>query len=252
MVYKDKICYCGNIFTPMSSTSKYCSPECYKKKRKEWLKNDKKNNPQKYIERKKIYHQNRINSNREKGLIRLSERLYKCAICGDIFIPKGTGSNRYCKDDCKKIAADKNTKRLRKLNPERAKISNNNFYYRHKKEILENRKNDINYVIMNKQRGRVAHAVKHQGTIKVDKTIKLIGCSIDELKKYLEKQFKPGMTWKNYGIYGWHIDHIIPCCIFNLVEEEQQRICFHYTNLQPLWAKDNLTKGAKVFYNEVT
>ncbi len=250
MVYKDKICYCGNVFTPMSGTSKYCSSSCYKKKREEWLINDKKNNPQKYIERKKLYHQNFINRLKEKGLIPLSERLYKCVICNNIFKPKAP-SSKYCRDDCKKIAANRNTKRLRKLYPERTKISNNNFYYRHKKEILEDRKNDINYMIMNKQRGRIAHIIKHQGTIKADKTIKLIGCSIDELKIHLEKQFEEGMNWKNYGKNGWHIDHIIPCSIFNLNEEEQQRICFHYTNLQPLWAEDNLKKCAKVEYNEV-
>lgn len=72
-------------------------------------------------------------------------------------------------------------------------------------------------------------------------TIDFIGCSIDELKLYLEKQFIDGMTWKNYG--DWHIDHIRPCCSFDLTDPEQQMECFHYTNLRPLWAKDNLAKG---------
>jgi hypothetical protein len=77
------------------------------------------------------------------------------------------------------------------------------------------------------------------------RTIKLIGCSIAELKKHLEKQFLPSMTWENHNIKGWHIDHIRPISSFNLSDPEQQKICFHYSNLQPLWAEDNLRKNKK-------
>ncbi|NBQ17559.1 hypothetical protein EBU24_04530 [bacterium] len=77
-------------------------------------------------------------------------------------------------------------------------------------------------------------------------TMELLGCSIEELKIYLEKQFVKGMCWNNYGKKGWHIDHILPCASFDLTDPEQQKICFHYTNLQPLWAKDNYKKRDKV------
>ena len=73
----------------------------------------------------------------------------------------------------------------------------------------------------------------------------IIGCSISELKKHLEAQFQPGMTWENRGNTGWHIDHIKPKSSFDLSDPEQQKACFHYTNLQPLWEADNLKKGAK-------
>ena len=65
------------------------------------------------------------------------------------------------------------------------------------------------------------------------------------LKQYnpVMKKFVSGMSWENYG--KWHIDHIKPCASFNLLEEDEQKKCFHYTNLQPLWAKDNLKKGGK-------
>lgn len=72
-------------------------------------------------------------------------------------------------------------------------------------------------------------------------TLDLIGCSAKQLKEYIESKFLYGMSWENYG--EWHIDHIIPCTSFNLNEESEQRRCFHYSNLQPLWAKDNLRKG---------
>ena len=76
-------------------------------------------------------------------------------------------------------------------------------------------------------------------------TIELLGCSLQYFKKYIEKQLKEGMTWGNYGFYSWHLDHIRPCSLFNLTEPEQQRQCFNYKNLQPLWAIDNFRKQNK-------
>lgn len=74
--------------------------------------------------------------------------------------------------------------------------------------------------------------------------VKSLGCSLDQLKLHLENQFKPGMTWENRG-KAWHIDHIKPISKFNLLEQSEQEKACHYTNLQPLWAKENLSKGNK-------
>jgi hypothetical protein len=75
-------------------------------------------------------------------------------------------------------------------------------------------------------------------------TLKLVGCTLDELKQYLEIQFQSGMTWENYG--SWHIDHIKPFAAFDdLTDPEQQKEACHYSNLQPLWAEDNIRKGGK-------
>ena len=81
-------------------------------------------------------------------------------------------------------------------------------------------------------------------------SIKLIGCSVTKLLKHLEDQFyqhpQSGeiMTWENYGVHGWHVDHIRPCASFDLEDEKQQLECFNYKNLQPLWADENLSKSA--------
>ena len=91
-------------------------------------------------------------------------------------------------------------------------------------------------------RNRLGLAVKS----KSDNTLNLIGCTGALLKKHLESKFLPGMSWSNYGLHGWHIDHIKPCAAFNLLLASEQRTCFRYTNLQPLWAKDNLRKSATV------
>jgi hypothetical protein len=97
---------------------------------------------------------------------------------------------------------------------------------------------------------RLVHSLRNRlvkvlhGVGKSASTVALLGCSRQELKQHLEKQFQDGMTWDNYG--AWHIDHRLPCASFDLSDQAQQKICFHYTNLQPLWAKDNLRKGARV------
>ena len=73
----------------------------------------------------------------------------------------------------------------------------------------------------------------------------LTGCTGQQLVAHLEAQFLPGMTWANYAIDGWHIDHIRPCASFDLTDPEQQKECFHFSNLQPLWAEDNIRKSDK-------
>ena len=80
---------------------------------------------------------------------------------------------------------------------------------------------------------------------KTNKTFDIIGCAPQFLKEYLEKQFSEGMSWDNYGFYGWHIDHKIPLSSADN-EEDIYKLC-NYTNLQPLWATDNLKKSNKIF-----
>ena len=103
-------------------------------------------------------------------------------------------------------------------------------------------KTDIKYRIMRRLRNRI-----YYGMLKYKKSNtfeKLTGAPIEIVWKHLESKFKPGMTKENYG--KWHIDHIIPCSSFDLSKPEQQTKCFHYSNIQPLWAEENLKKGAKL------
>jgi len=104
------------------------------------------------------------------------------------------------------------------------------------------RKTDIGFKIKIQVSDRMRKALKGTKTKKASKTTDLLGCSIQQLKIYLSKQFLHGMTWENYG--KWHIDHKRPCASFELSNPSEQKICFHFSNLQPLWAKDNLKKGA--------
>lgn len=93
--------------------------------------------------------------------------------------------------------------------------------------------------------GRIWQLLAGCGGKKTESTLQLLGCSLEEFKICIEAAWLPGMSWENYGFYGWHLDHIRPCASFDLTDPEQQRVCFHYMNFQPLWAADNLRKGAK-------
>lgn len=97
--------------------------------------------------------------------------------------------------------------------------------------------------LMQAIRSRIRNAIKSKGGFKGQKTLEMIGCSADHLKAWLTFFFQPGMSWENYG--EWHIDHVRPCAHFDLTNPDQQKECFNYTNLQPLWGKDNLKKGAR-------
>jgi hypothetical protein len=107
-----------------------------------------------------------------------------------------------------------------------------------KESRLRHRKNSPYYKYSNSLRRRINHFVKEKDFSVSD----LIGCSSEEFRQYLEKQFVSGMTWENYGVHGWHIDHIIPLSSARDDLERLKQLC-HYTNLQPLWAEDNRRKS---------
>jgi len=114
-----------------------------------------------------------------------------------------------------------------------------------KQKFNEKYQNNIQYKLTILLRNTLVLQIKKSNTKKYDKTIKLLGCSIQQFKQHIEEQFKPGMTWENHSFYGWHIDHIKPISKFDLTKEEEQRKCFHYKNLQPLWAIENLSKNGR-------
>jgi hypothetical protein len=107
--------------------------------------------------------------------------------------------------------------------------------------------NDVSFRLRLNLSNRINNAVRFQWGHKSSFTAQLLGCSIEELRAHLESLFLPGMSWGNYG-YGadkWHIDHIKPCALFDLTDSEQQKACFHFSNLQPLWQTDNLRKNKR-------
>jgi hypothetical protein len=114
------------------------------------------------------------------------------------------------------------------------------------KHLKNRRETDHVYALVLRLRGRIHVALRK--TQKASRTLDLVGCTRTELVTHIESQFQPGMSWENRRL--WHLDHIRPCASFDLTDPEQQRLCFHFSNLRPLWAGDNLRKGSK--YNKET
>ena len=171
---------------------------------------------------------------------------------------KKDGFYSSCKE-CKLLYMRKNNlqvnlsaKRLRDINKQNdsEKFYLNNYkrhkryYDKNKKEIYSRKSKNLNYRLNNNLRSRIKKFLKCFNITKNNTTFKIVGCSPEFLKEYLEKQFIDNMSWDNYGIFGWHIDHIIPLSSANN-EEDAHKLC-HYTNLQPLWARDNLIKSNKI------
>jgi hypothetical protein len=103
---------------------------------------------------------------------------------------------------------------------------------------------DVEYKLRSYLRSRIRKAIKSQKALKSSKTVELLGCSVETLRLHLESKFSPGMTWDNYG--KWHIDHIHPLSKTNLSNPQELLRAMNYKNLQPLWAIDNIKKGAKI------
>jgi hypothetical protein len=138
-----------------------------------------------------------------------------------------------------------------KLHKEDYAIRSKKYYKLNKREIKQKIKEwiykkyhtDIRFRLLMNLRHRI-WTVLHKN-IKSETTLKFLGCSIEFFKKYYESKFAVGMTWKKVANGEIHCDHIRPCSSFDLSKLEEQQKCFHYTNLQPLWVKDNLKKGCK-------
>lgn len=155
------------------------------------------------------------------------------------------------------------TRDWKKANPERDKATKHankeqDALY-HKEWVSENREHlnahlrgryakDLQFRLKATLRSRLSAALRaHKFAEKKGSHIEFLECSMAGLIRHLEKLFQPGMSWENYGLKGWHVDHIIPLCQFDLTCEEELRKACHYTNLQPLWAQDNSKKSGKIF-----
>lgn len=129
-------------------------------------------------------------------------------------------------------------KEWRKHNRERANAHQNEMA---KKKYRTNMGFRLRIVVAS----RILAALRSKKNPKSATTEALLGCSIAFFRDYIASQFTDGMSWENHATTGWHIDHRIPCSAFDLSDPEQQRKCFHYTNLQPMWAKQNVLKSGK-------
>ena len=156
---------------------------------------------------------------------------------------------KYRKKNIEKVKAYEKFRNIR--DRDKRNKASREYYAKNKKDLIKKKKiyeanrskKDPSFKLIRNLRRRTLYALK--GKDKSANTMTLLGVpNIEFVWNHLEKSFKPGMTRKNHG--KWHIDHIKPCASFNLTKPSEQRECFHYTNLQPLWASENLAKGSKI------
>lgn len=132
-------------------------------------------------------------------------------------------------------------------NPEKVSASLRKWRRENKQHIndyaAKRYRENLLFRIRTKLSNNINRVIKRQKTRKKSSTAKLIGISIPQFKKHIESLFLPGMSWENRS--SWHIDHFRPCASFDLEDVEQQKMCFHYTNLAPMWPLDNVKKNSK-------
>ena len=138
-------------------------------------------------------------------------------------------------------------------NKKRLSASNSQWHRRNREKVRERKRAEQRKRMsqpfarfISNMRRRINKALSGSGNLKSAPTEKLLGCTFEEFRRHIEKQFDSRMHWGNHSVKGWHIDHIIPCAAFDFSNTAMQRQCFHFTNLRPLWGKKNLRKSAKV------
>tara|TARA_B100001093_G_C26546981_1_gene892796 strand:- start:93 stop:785 length:693 start_codon:yes stop_codon:yes gene_type:complete len=205
---------CDNVFTPKNRKDQvFCSERCADIQGKEdW----KKRNKKKYLagERRRKKEKYSTDKNYSSKLKQRSKKRYHSL-----------------SDDQK---FERNKKNREREDPIKRRKYHKNYQNKRNKE-------DINHRLAGSLRARVRAAIKRDKTIKSFSTMKLVGCTIEELKKHLQSQFDNKMSWQNYG--SWHIDHKKAVSKFDLTNSKEQKKCFNYKNLQPLWGTDNLRKS---------
>lgn len=143
--------------------------------------------------------------------------------------------------------------RLKRLaDPERYREYNRKYYKSKGKLVLRAYRQNPQVRIAVAIRARIRDFLGRKKHKRKSRSVELLGCSVEHLKHHLESLFTKGMSWDNYGVKGWHIDHIIPCSAFDMTDENQQKICFHYRNLRPMWARQNLVKHACITEPQVS
>ena len=208
-----------------------------KEKKKEYDKKYREQNKERIIERSKKYYEENNEKKKEYNRKHYEQNKEK----------RKEQHQKYREENKQKIKEQ--SKKYYEKNKEKIKEQSKEYYEKNKEKVIKRTsqrdkiryQEDKSYRISQNLRSRLQYALKGIG--KAESTMALLGCSAEQLRTHLEEKFTDGMSWDNYGYRGWHIDHIRPCASFDLTDPQQQLECFHYTNLQPLWAEDNFKKG---------
>lgn len=170
----------------------------------------------------------------------------ECFVCGkikavDAFSPKKI--TKIQSGECRDCIAERSRQERIRTKRDPAKMAALNEYYKQYRKAAP-----AHIRIAHRMRGRIKDAIfkAKQGKWRGSDMERYLGCTAKYAKAYLESMFTRGMTWENYGYHGWHIDHVIPVSSFDISDERERVRAFHYTNIRPMWAKENAKKGDKI------
>lgn len=229
---------------------------------REYRKNNKekisKRGRKKYLKNKELFSK-RNKKYREKNIDKINQKQKEYALKNKAKI--STGRKKYAEKNKSKIISYQKEYNIK--NKKEVTIKKRSYYLRNREKFLAYRKEyaeknrdninkhtrkrysaDIRFKIANNLRRKLSNIIRSAKAKKAADTFLILGCDINFFIKHIENQFLQGMSWSNHGKFGWHLDHIRPISSFDIIDHEQQKKCFHYTNLQPLWAFDNLSKGS--------
>ncbi|AYV76036.1 MAG: putative nuclease [Terrestrivirus sp.] len=136
---------------------------------------------------------------------------------------------------------------IKEYNVEYNIVNRKQIQQRHTPYLKNKRKTDPQYKLSTSLRSRINKVLNGE---KKKETLKLLGCSYNFLQEWLKYQFKEDMNFENHGTL-WHIDHIIPCKVFDLTIESEKIKCFNWSNLQPMYSKKNMSKKAKIIASDI-
>ena len=227
---------CNTEFQPKTSQHKYCSKKCQ---------------PLKEYALKHYYKYRKLVNKNEK----------ECGVCGNVF--EGDKRRKYCSNKCSKKAVHMKRKayddkyiskpEVKEGKREKERAYRQTVEAKRKTNEAQNKRNRLpKYKVGISIRNTIHSSIRRKGITKrqwakTKATFDTLGYTPMDLVKHLESQFTEDMSWENHGIDGWHIDHIRPVASFNYdsTEHPDFKKCWALNNLQPLWAKDNLSKGDK-------
>jgi len=175
--------------------------------------------------------------------IKLCRKCNEELLVGDNWLETFVKNNDYICNKCKSkygtLHYNKNKSDKCKYQKEYYNIHKEKIFYQRNDYERKRRKTDPNFKLRKLLRSRLRNTLK--GNYRTGSAVRDLGCTIDELKVYLESKFQEGMTWENHGTI-WHIDHIEPLCSFDLTHHEQLLAAIHFTNLRPIFKEENLSK----------
>ena len=183
--------------------------------------------------------------------LKKAQKKYQQSTKGKLAVKKATNKflktekgkqsqKKYAQSPKGKLRAKKGQKKYQQTEKGKKTILKAQLAYYHRRI-----KKDPDFKLAIAMRNRLRSYLRTKGLNKNNETMELVGCSKKFLREHLEKQFKPGMNWSNHSLRGWHIDHIRPLSKFDFTHPEELKKACHYSNLQPLWSKENLKKFNK-------